>query len=84
MDEKNPWHNRGRKLRADSLAFAIPTVLFSFPVIGALLGKWAGEYLELPWLLLVGLAGGLLGGIREAIRILRLLNKIQSDDEPKG
>lgn len=75
MDEDDKWRKRGEAFRVDGIAFAIPTVLVAFPVAGALAGKYLGQWLELPWLLALGLLLGLVAGIRECIRLVKLLDR---------
>lgn len=75
MDDDDKWRKRGEAFRVEGIAFAIPTVLVVFPVAGALVGKYAGQWLGAPWLLAVGLFLGLLAGIRECIRLVKLLNR---------
>ncbi len=81
MAEEGKWGKRGKAFRAEGIAFAIPTVLVAFPVAGAFLGKWAGSYFELPWLLYAGLGLGVVAGIREVIRLVRELTRVQADDD---
>lgn len=77
MDENNKWRKRGEAFRFEGIAFAIPTVLVVFPVVGALLGRYLGRLWDMEWLLFVGLLLGLIAGIRECIRLVRLLNRSQ-------
>jgi F0F1-type ATP synthase assembly protein I len=77
MQDDDKWRKAGRAFRMEGIAFAIPTVLVVFPVVGALLGKLAGQWLGQPWLLALGLFLGLFAGIRECIRLVKLLNRSQ-------
>lgn len=75
MDEDNKWRKRGEAFRMEGIAFAIPMVLVVFPVVGALLGRYLGQLWDMPWLLFVGLTLGLVAGIRECIRLVKVMNR---------
>lgn len=74
-EEPNKWRKLGETVRADSLAFAIPMVLVSFPISGALIGRYLGQWLGYPVLTVVGLLVGLGMAVREVIRLIAKLNK---------
>jgi len=74
-EEKSGLRKFGESLRSESLAFAIPMVMVSFPVSGALLGKFAGQWLGIPWLTVAGLLLGLAMAIREVARLLHKINQ---------
>lgn len=75
MAEESKWRQRGKALRAEGLAFAIPTVLVAFPLIGALLGRWIGQRYGVTWPMYVGLIGGAVCGVRECIRLVKEISK---------
>jgi F0F1-type ATP synthase assembly protein I len=77
-EKKSSARKFGESLRAEGLAFAIPMVLVTYPLSAALLGRFLESRLEVPFLTLVGLLLGLTLGIREAIRLIRKLNRINS------
>ncbi|CAN5218297.1 hypothetical protein BH09SUM1_BH09SUM1_08710 [soil metagenome] len=77
QDDEPRMKKAGKEFRTEGIALAIPMVLVSFPVVGAFLGKWLGAYFGRPWFLLVGLGIGMAMGIRECIRLIKLLNRIQ-------
>jgi len=74
-EEESKARKAGRAFRAEGIAIAIPMVMVTFPVGGALLGRWAGEHWGMPWLMGAGLILGLFMGIREAIRLVKQLTK---------
>jgi hypothetical protein len=74
MDDDSKWRRRGQTFRHELSAIAIPFVLVSYPLGGALVGKFAGDYFGIGWLMPLGLAAGLYGGIRECIRLLRIIS----------
>ncbi|MCC5877346.1 MAG: AtpZ/AtpI family protein [Candidatus Sumerlaeia bacterium] len=77
MDKDNKWRKRGEAFRMEGIAFAIPMVLVVFPVVGVLLGRFLGRLWDLPWLMFVGLVLGLVAGVRECIRLVRVMNRSQ-------
>ena len=77
MADKSRWRKAGEDVRSGGKALAIPTILLTFPVVGALGGKYAGDYFEKPWLLPAGLILGLVLAFWECVRVLRELNKVQ-------
>jgi F0F1-type ATP synthase assembly protein I len=74
-EEKSGWRKLGESFRSESIAFAIPMVLVSFPVSGALIGRFLGQWLETPSLTVIGLILGLVMAIREVSRLIRKLNQ---------
>lgn len=79
MAGNDKWRNRGKAFRTEGIAFAIPMVLVTFPVVGGIVGKYLAGRFEQPWLLLVCVLIGLAAGIRECIRLVRLLNRASND-----
>ena len=76
-DGGGKWRERGKAFRAEGIAFAIPMVMLVYPIGAALLGKYAAKYTGLPWLFPVILVAGLIVGVRECIRLIKLLNRLQ-------
>lgn len=67
----------GRSMRAEGIALTLPVIMISFPLGGALIGKYLAEWTGLPWLLYVCLILGIVGAIRESIHLVRMLNEAQ-------
>ncbi len=75
MPSDDKWRKRGRAFRTEGIAFAIPMVLVTFPVAAGFIGKYFADRFEKPWILAVAILLGLVVGIRECIRLVRLLNR---------
>ena len=76
MADKSPWRKAGESVRSGGSALAIPTILLTFPIVGALAGKFAGDYFGKPWILPAGLILGLVLAVWECVRVLRQLNRV--------
>lgn len=81
MAKESKWRKGGKAFRAEGIAFAIPTIIVVFPLVGALLGYWAGQYFGHSWLLFVGLVLGLVAGFREVVRLIKELKAVQSESD---
>ena len=71
----NKWRKRGKAFRREGIAFAIPMVLVTFPVAAGVLGKILADWLEKPWIVAVAVLVGLAAGLRECVRLVKLLNR---------
>jgi hypothetical protein len=77
MSQKSPLRKFGESFRAEGVALAIPMVLLTFPVGGAFVGRWLEGQFGVSGLTVAGLLLGLAMGIKEAVRLIRQLNRIQ-------
>lgn len=78
MDKESRARKAGKYVRTEGIALAIPMVLVAYPLGAAFLGKLLADWLGHQWIIVVAIILGLTAGIRECVRLVRLLNRSQS------